>query len=78
MYEVHFRTKRRWVRFQIITKMETGEFAEEGVSAAYIDANTIESFYETNKGVILEMESGNGFLVDHDLDFVCGVVNEPV
>lgn len=76
MYEIHFRTKRRWVKFQIITKMESGEFAEEGVSLGFIDANTIESFYATDKGIIIEMESGNAFLVDHDLDFVFGVVNE--
>lgn len=74
--EVHFRTKRRWVKFMIITKNGQGEFAEEGVSAGFIDANTIESFYTTDKGVVVEMESGNGFLVDNDIDFVYGVVNE--
>ncbi len=75
--EVNFHTNRRWVEFQIIASDGSGEFAEERVSTAFIDVNTIESFYQANRGVHIEMESGNGFLVDNDLDYVRGVVNGP-
>jgi len=67
---------RKWIEFQIVTKNGSSEFAEEGISPGFIDVNTIESFYTMDEGVVLEMKSGNSFLVNNDLDFVYGVVNE--
>ena len=67
--------ERRFVEFQIATKLEEGEYSPEGTSRGFVDVNTIESFYEVEDGIILEMESGNGFKVRDNLDFVSSVIN---
>lgn len=69
--------QRKFVEFTVVTKEGDGEFAEEGSARAYVDINTIESFYETQDGcVVLEMDSCNGYKVRESIDTIRDILND--